>query len=67
MIKMTDDQRGPTSEREDIAAHVAKFKATQKKFQREREQYSAAQMERAREDVSLSEFDRPSLGQRPRQ
>jgi chorismate mutase len=67
MIKMTDDQRGPTSEREDIAAHVAKFKATQKKFQREREQYSAAQMERTREDLPLSGFDRPPLGQRPRQ
>jgi len=42
---MVDEQDTPTSEREEIAARVASFKATQAKFQREREEYFATTME----------------------
>ena len=41
----TDDA---ASEREEIAARVAFFKATQEKFERERAEYFAATLERAR-------------------
>ena len=55
------------SEREEIAARVARFKATQEKFAREREAFYAATMERALSDVPsvqaprlVSEADRPN-------
>jgi hypothetical protein len=35
-------------EREEIAAHVANFKATQEKFKREREEYFTTTLENAR-------------------
>jgi outer membrane murein-binding lipoprotein Lpp len=45
---MTERQERLALEREEIAARVANFKATQEKFQREREEYYAATMEAAR-------------------
>jgi chorismate mutase len=49
---MTTQER-LAAEREEIASRVANFKATQQKFQREREQYYATTMENA-----LNEPDR---------
>jgi outer membrane murein-binding lipoprotein Lpp len=45
---MTELQDRLALEREEISARVANFKATQEKFQREREEYYAATMEAAR-------------------
>jgi hypothetical protein len=49
-IAMTEQQKRKrlAREREEIAARVAVFKATQEKFQRDREQYYEATMEAAR-------------------
>jgi len=44
---MTEHRDSATSEREEIAARVANFKAMQKKFEREREQYFVATLEDA--------------------
>jgi len=44
---MVEEQDTPASEREEIAARVASFKATQAKFQREREEYFATTLENA--------------------
>jgi chorismate mutase len=46
---MTTQER-LAAEREEIASRVANFKATQEKFQREREQYYATTMETARNE-----------------
>ena len=43
-------------EREEIAARVARFKATQEKFEREREEYFVTTLENARHGS-----DRPSF------
>ena len=51
---MTEQQNVLATEREEIATRVASFKATQEKFQREREQYFVATLQKAR-----SEFERP--------
>ena len=45
---MTASQERLAQEREEIAARVAKFKATQQKFEREREEYFVATLESAR-------------------
>jgi hypothetical protein len=45
---MTELQDRLAIEREEISARVATFKATQEKFQREREEYYTATMEAAR-------------------
>lgn len=45
---MTDQQDRLTREREEIATRVASFKATQERFQREREEYFVATLESAR-------------------
>jgi hypothetical protein len=45
---MTELQEKLALEREEIAARVANFKATQEKFQKEREKYYADTMEAAR-------------------
>jgi hypothetical protein len=45
---MTEPQDRLTREREEIAARVANFKATQEKFEREREEYFATTLENAR-------------------
>jgi len=45
---MTEQQDNAASEREEIIARVAHFKATQQKFEREREAYFVATLEGAR-------------------
>ena len=42
------DQDNAASERQEIAAHVARFRATQEKFKREREEYFVTTLENAR-------------------
>jgi chorismate mutase len=44
---MTERQDRLANEREEIASRIARFKATQEKFAREREEYAAATMESA--------------------
>lgn len=44
---MTKQQDRQTKEREEIASRVASFKATQEKFQREREEYFFITLENA--------------------
>ena len=44
---MTERQNRLAMEREEIASRIARFKATQEKFAREREEYAAATMENA--------------------
>jgi len=51
---MTEQQDNAALEREEIASRVANFKATQEKFEREREEYFVTTLENAR----LS-FERP--------
>jgi hypothetical protein len=45
---MTEQQDRLARAREEIAARVASFKATQQKFEREREEYFATTLENAR-------------------
>jgi hypothetical protein len=45
---MTDSQDNAALEREEIAARVATFKATQERFEREREEFFVATLENAR-------------------
>jgi hypothetical protein len=45
---MTEQQQRTAGEREEIAARVANFKATQEKFAREREEFFAATLDNAR-------------------
>ncbi|MCA1360598.1 MULTISPECIES: hypothetical protein [unclassified Bradyrhizobium] len=52
---MTEDEQRKEREREEIAARVAAFRATQEKFKREREEYFVATLENARK------AERPSL------
>ncbi len=44
---MTEQQERLAREREEIARRVAKFKATQEKFEREREEYFVTTLENA--------------------
>ena len=53
---MTEQPYSATQEREEIAARVASFKATQEKFEREREEYYATTLGNA-----WSGFTRPSF------
>jgi hypothetical protein len=53
---MTEQQDSVALEREEIAARVANFKATQEKFRREREEYFVTTLENARQS-----FGRPSF------
>ena len=46
---MTEQQERIAQEREEIAARVANFKATQEKFEREREEFFVATLENARQ------------------
>ena len=48
------------AEREEIASRVATFKATQEKFEREREEYFVTTLENARHE-NRHGFDRPSF------
>jgi chorismate mutase len=45
---MTERPYNAAQEREEIAARVASFKATQEKFKREREEYFVTTLENAR-------------------
>ena len=57
---------GTASEREEIVARVARFKATQEKFKRERDAYFVATLESARHanrhpaENTRRPFERPS-------
>jgi hypothetical protein len=52
---MTEEEERKQRDREEVAARVAAFRATQEKFKREREQYCVSTLENARK------VDRPSL------
>jgi chorismate mutase len=58
---MTEPQDRLAREREEIATRVANFKATQEKFQREREEYFVTTLENARH----SEHSRHALERPP--
>ena len=59
---MTEKNDGLAREREEIAAHVARFKATQEKFRRERDEYFTTTLENARlGDGSRRALDRTPL------
>lgn len=45
---MTEQEQRRASEREEIAARVARFRATQEKFRREREEYFITTLQNAR-------------------
>ena len=45
---MTEQQQRIAGEREEIAARVANFKATQEKFEREREEFFVTTLDNAR-------------------
>ena len=45
---MTEQQARIAQQREEIAARIANFKATQEKFEREREEYFVTTLENAR-------------------
>ncbi len=47
-VGMTERQERLAKEREEIAMRVANFKATQEKFEREREEYFVTTLENAR-------------------
>ena len=49
---MTEHGDSAASEREEIAARVASFKAMQQKFERERERYFVTTLENARKSQS---------------
>jgi chorismate mutase len=51
---MTEQQNNAAREREEIAARIASFKATQEKFEREREEYFVTTLDNARHS-----FERP--------
>ena len=54
------DQDNAASERQEIAAHVARFKATQERFRREREEYCATTLENAlHSEHPRRPFERP--------
>ncbi|MBR1086427.1 hypothetical protein JQ621_02945 [Bradyrhizobium manausense] len=52
---MTEDEQRKIRERDEIAARVAAFRATQEKFKREREEYFVSTLDNARK------VERPSL------
>jgi chorismate mutase len=58
---MTEHNDRLTRERDEIAARIASFKATQEKFQREREEYFVTTLENAKH----SEHLRPTLENAP--
>jgi len=45
---MTEQEDRVTREREEITARVARFKATQEKFEREREEFFVTTLEKAK-------------------
>lgn len=61
---MTDQHSNAAREREEIASRVASFKATQEKFEREREEYFVTTLQNARngsEPHMRSTLDDPPL------
>ena len=46
-MSTTDEQDRPANVREEIAARVARFKATQEKFERERDEYFTTTLRKA--------------------
>jgi hypothetical protein len=56
---MTEQQDRLASEREEIAARVANFKATQEKFERERAQYFVTTLQNARLENPRRGLERP--------
>jgi hypothetical protein len=57
---MTEPQDRLAREREEIATRVANFKATQEKFQREREEYCVTTLDNARHsEPSRHALERP--------
>ena len=58
---MTEQQDSLASEREEIAARVASFKATQEKFERERAQYFITTLQNARLENPRRGLERPSF------
>jgi hypothetical protein len=58
---MTEQQDRRAQEREEIAARVASFKATQERFKREREEYFSTTLENARH----GESSRHAIGRPP--
>ena len=53
---MTEPQDNAALERKEIAARVASFKAPQKKFEREREEYFVTTLETARHSSNRPSF-----------
>jgi hypothetical protein len=53
-MRMSEQQNNAAREREEIAARIATFKATQEKFEREREEYFVTTLDNARHS-----FERP--------
>jgi F0F1-type ATP synthase membrane subunit b/b' len=53
---MTERQQTIAREREEIAARVANFRATQEKFEREREEYFVSTLENARHSSERPPF-----------
>nr|WP_291565519.1 hypothetical protein [Bradyrhizobium sp.] len=59
---MTEEANRRAREREEIATRVANFKATQEKFQREREEYFFATLDNARHSENARHApERPPL------
>jgi hypothetical protein len=59
---MIEQQDRRVREREEIAARVARFKATQERFKREREEYFFTTLQSARRgEKSRHALDRPPL------
>jgi len=58
-MDMTEEEHRKAIEREEIAARVAAFRATQEKFKREREEYFVSTLENARKVAR--KVERPSL------
>ena len=59
---MTEPRDHAVKEREEIAIRVANFKATQKKFERERDEFFVTTLEKARHSENAHQsFERPSF------
>ena len=50
---MTEQEKRLAKEREEIAARIASFRATQEKFEREREEYCTRTLQAARGSKTL--------------
>ena len=50
---MTEQEKRLAKEREEIAARIASFRATQEKFERERQEYCAKTLQAARSSKTI--------------